>query len=154
MNLKPFLLTIAVLSLVSCKKETNYIYKIEGQQITISDSLITNTVIDDYIKPYREHVTKDLDSVLKSKPYTEGGISYFKFKDFWAYVIKQKTWSEKKYPKNKTIRLLEQLFGAKTDVVKITMGKDEKSVKVWTVEKIEVEKYIPRRIEKQPAAFE
>ena len=32
----------------------------------------------------------------------------------------------KKYPKNKTIRLLEQLFNAKTDVVKITIGKDEK----------------------------
>ena len=95
-----------------------------------------------------------MEDVLKRKPYTQNGVSYFKFKDFWAYVIKQKTWSEKKYPKNKTIRLLEQLFGAKTDVVKVTVGKEEKSVKVWTVEKIEVEKYIPRRIEKQPAAFE
>ena len=30
----------------------------------------------------------------------------------------------------------------------------EKSVKLWTVEKIEVEKYIPRKLEKQPAPFE
>lgn len=64
MNLKPFLLTIVVLSLVSCKKENNSLYKIEGQQITINDSLLTDAVIDNYIQPYREHVTKDLDSVL------------------------------------------------------------------------------------------
>jgi 5'-nucleotidase len=64
MNLKPFLFTIFVLSLVSCKKENNFLYKIEGQQIPITDSLQTDNVIDDYIKPYREHVTKDLDSVL------------------------------------------------------------------------------------------
>ena len=64
MNLKPFLFTIFVLSLVSCKKENNYLYKIEGQQIAITDSLPTDALINDFIKPYREHVTKDLDSVL------------------------------------------------------------------------------------------
>jgi len=46
---------------------------------------------------------KALEDVLKRKPYTENGISYFKFKDFWGYIVKQKTWPERNYPKNKTI---------------------------------------------------
>jgi hypothetical protein len=97
---------------------------------------------------------KALEDVLKRKPYTENGISYFKFKDFWGYIVKQKTWPERNYPKNKTIRLLENLFNAKQEVKKIIINDQEKSVKLWTVEKIEVEKYIPRKLEKQPAPFE
>ena len=101
---------------------------------------------------------KDLDSVLKSKPYTEGGISYFKFKDFWRFVIRSKSWPDKTYSKNKTIRLVEQLFNGKQvtrDVVVKAKGKEErKSVKLWTVEKIEVQKYTPKRLEKKAAPFE
>jgi len=101
---------------------------------------------------------KNFEDVLKRKPYTENGVSYFKFPDFWGFLIRSKTWPEKNYPKNKTIRLLQDLFNAKTDVRKISSkdGKDvkEKSVKVWKIEKIEVEKYIPRRIEKKAAPFE
>lgn len=41
-----------------------YPYKIEGKQISISDSIQTNYEIDNFIKPYREHIFKDLDSVL------------------------------------------------------------------------------------------
>jgi hypothetical protein len=93
---------------------------------------------------------KDWDSILKRKPYSENGISYFKFKDFWLYLIRTKSWSEKTYPKNKTIRLLEDLFKAKQEVKKIS----DKSVKVWSVEKIAVEKYIPVKIKKEPAPFE
>ena len=93
---------------------------------------------------------KDWDSILKRKPYTEQGVSYFKFKDFWLYLIRTKSWSEKTYPKNKTIRLLEDLFKARQEVKKIT----EKSVKVWAVEKISVEKYVPVKKEKEKAPFE
>ncbi|WP_317044391.1 5'-nucleotidase [Confluentibacter citreus] len=38
--------------------------KIEGKQISISDSLSTNNEIEAFIKPYRSHIQKDLDSVL------------------------------------------------------------------------------------------
>ncbi|WP_346882101.1 5'-nucleotidase [uncultured Algibacter sp.] len=47
-----------------CKKEKLHLNKIEGQIITISDSLTTNIDIESYIKPYRNHIEKDLDSVL------------------------------------------------------------------------------------------
>lgn len=64
MNLKPIFLIIFILFAVSCKKENSFIYKIEGEQITISDSLQADEVVSDFVEPYRNHITKDLDSVL------------------------------------------------------------------------------------------
>ena len=40
-------------------------------------------------------------------------MSYFKFKDFWKYLIRTKSWPDKQYTKQKTARMLENLFGAK-----------------------------------------
>jgi len=39
-------------------------FKIEGEQISISDTLRLNSEIEAFIKPYRKHIQKDLDSVL------------------------------------------------------------------------------------------
>ena len=101
---------------------------------------------------------KSLEDVLKSKPYTENGVSYFKFKDFWRFIIRSKSWPDKTYSKNKTIRLVENLFNGKIATKDITVkvkGKEEKkSVKLWTVEKIEVQQYTPKRLEKKAAPFE
>jgi 2',3'-cyclic-nucleotide 2'-phosphodiesterase (5'-nucleotidase family) len=63
MKLKYLSICFSLLISNSCKQES-YLYKIEGQQINISDSLKTNTEIEAFIKPYRDHVEKDLDSVL------------------------------------------------------------------------------------------
>ena len=93
---------------------------------------------------------KTMEDILKRKPYTEKGISYFKFKDFWSFILRGKTWPEKTYNKNKTIRLLENLFKAKSDTVRIK----DKQHKIWMVEKIEIEKYTPTRLKKEPAPFE
>ncbi len=38
--------------------------KIEGKQIPITDSILPDPDIEAYIKPYRENIQKDLDSVL------------------------------------------------------------------------------------------
>ena len=64
MNYKQFILSLLVLSAISCKEQNKHLYRIEGRQITINDSLQTNSEIEAFIKPYREHITKDLDSVL------------------------------------------------------------------------------------------
>jgi 2',3'-cyclic-nucleotide 2'-phosphodiesterase (5'-nucleotidase family) len=63
MKFKYIFICVTALILNSCKHES-YLYKIEGKQINISDSLETNAEIDAFIKPYREHVSNDLDSVL------------------------------------------------------------------------------------------
>lgn len=41
-----------------------HLTKIEGSQIEINDTLKSNTELEDFIKPYRNHIEKDLDSVL------------------------------------------------------------------------------------------
>lgn len=63
MNLKTTLLCVALLSLASCKTPITY-DKIEGKQITITDTLPSDPSIEAFIKPYREHVNSNLDSVI------------------------------------------------------------------------------------------
>ena len=63
MNLKTLLLLICIVAFASCKTKTQ-LYKIEGKQIAISDSLSSDIAIENYIKPYRDHVNGNLDSVL------------------------------------------------------------------------------------------
>ena len=64
MNLKPFLLFLFLSILFGCKKEFKTLSRIEGKRIEINDSLLGNQKIEDFIKPYREHIEKNLDSVL------------------------------------------------------------------------------------------
>lgn len=63
MKLKSLFICFIVIVLNACKHET-HLYKIEGKQIPISDSIEPNAEIEAFIKPYREHVAKDLDSVI------------------------------------------------------------------------------------------
>jgi 5'-nucleotidase len=63
MNKTSLFAFILILLLVSCKKEATLV-KIEGQRIEINDSLQSNRDIDEFVKPYREKINKDLDSVL------------------------------------------------------------------------------------------
>ena len=63
MNFKNIFLVLGVLLYVSCKAPLD-VFKIEGQNVNINDSLQTKASIDAYIKPYRENINKDLDSIL------------------------------------------------------------------------------------------
>ncbi len=47
-----------------CKQSPQYLSKIEGKQIGITDSLPTDKALEDFITPYRAHIQNDLDSVL------------------------------------------------------------------------------------------
>jgi len=49
---------------LNCREEKKQLFKIEGKQIEISDSLATDPEIEAYVKPFRDHIEKDLDSVL------------------------------------------------------------------------------------------
>ena len=50
--------------LSSCKTDKQELIKIEGKRIEINNTLSTNTDIENFIKPFRVHIKKDLDSVL------------------------------------------------------------------------------------------
>ncbi len=64
MNFKPLFFYLFLLLVFGCKESHLYLEKIEGKQISISDSLPANSDIEAFIKPYRAHIEKDLDSVL------------------------------------------------------------------------------------------
>lgn len=54
---------VLILLLVSCKKDVDLV-KIEGQRIEINEDLQPDSSIEAFVKPYREKINKDLDSVL------------------------------------------------------------------------------------------
>ena len=54
----------------NCKQPKEYLTKIEGKQIQIVDSLVADAEIEAFIKPFRNHIKKDLDSVLAYAPKT------------------------------------------------------------------------------------
>ena len=63
MNIKNILLVFGLLLMASCKAPMD-VFKIEGKNINVNDSLQTKASIDAFIKPYRENINKDLDSIL------------------------------------------------------------------------------------------
>ena len=70
MKFKYFAILLIALSFYSCKKETFTLNKIEGKQINISDTLAVNQDIEGFIKPFRERINKDMDSVISYAPET------------------------------------------------------------------------------------
>ncbi len=68
--LKLFVIFLTLLFVVSCGKQSYYVSKIEGKRITVTDKETQNQQIENYVKPYREHINKDLDSVLAYCPET------------------------------------------------------------------------------------
>ncbi|WP_291100004.1 MULTISPECIES: 5'-nucleotidase C-terminal domain-containing protein [unclassified Flavobacterium] len=78
--LKLFVIFLTLFLTISCGKQNYQVSKIEGKQITITEK--ENQVpdsgsqseqarqIENFIKPYREHINKDLDSVLAYCPET------------------------------------------------------------------------------------
>lgn len=49
---------------LSCNQEKQHLLKIEGKKIEITDTLKMDPEIDAFVKPYRDHINNDLDSVL------------------------------------------------------------------------------------------
>lgn len=68
--LKLFVIFLTVFLVGSCAKHRFYVSKIEGKRISITDKESQNQQIENYVKPYREHINKDLDSILAYCPVT------------------------------------------------------------------------------------
>lgn len=63
MNFKNIFLVFGLLLIASCKVPMD-VFKIEGKNVNINDSLQPVANIESFIKPYRENINKDLDSIL------------------------------------------------------------------------------------------
>jgi 2',3'-cyclic-nucleotide 2'-phosphodiesterase (5'-nucleotidase family) len=68
MTIKHILKLCFLLLIFSCA--SSEISKIEGKRIDINDSISPDQSIEDFIKPYREHVNKNMDSVISYAPET------------------------------------------------------------------------------------
>ncbi len=68
--LKLFVIFLTLFLVASCSKQNYQLTKIEGKRITITDKEKQDPEIENYIKPYRDHINKDLDSVLAYCPET------------------------------------------------------------------------------------
>ena len=64
MRLTHLFILLYFFSLFGCKQSKFELTKIEGKQIQITDTLLADSEIESYIKPYRDHIQKDLDSIL------------------------------------------------------------------------------------------
>ena len=68
--LKHFVLFLTFLFVVSCGQQKYYVTKIEGKEIGITDKNTEVANIENFIKPYRENIDKDLNAVLSNAPQT------------------------------------------------------------------------------------
>lgn len=68
--LKLFVIILTLSLIVSCANKRYFVAKIEAKRITINNKETQNEQIENYIKPYREHINKDLDSILAFCPVT------------------------------------------------------------------------------------
>ncbi|MGB5418520.1 5'-nucleotidase C-terminal domain-containing protein [Algibacter sp.] len=64
MRFTQFFILLYFLVFLNCKQEKLQLSKIEGSQIEISDSIPKDPEIEAFVKPYRDNIEKDLDSVL------------------------------------------------------------------------------------------
>ena len=67
---KLFVIFLTLFFVFSCSKQNYNVTKIEGKRIIITEKQNQVPKIENYIKPYREHINKDLDSVLAYCPET------------------------------------------------------------------------------------
>ena len=75
---------------------------------------------------------KEMKDIKRGLPYSDEKESFFKFKDFWRYLQRSKSWPDKTYPKQKTLRLLESLFDAKENTKSIE-GKNTRIIEMKTI---------------------
>ena len=69
---------------------------------------------------------KQKTDINRGVSWTDEGKSYFKFKDFWNYLQRTRSWGMER---NKTSHKIQELFDAKETVLKIS----GKSVKVMSL---------------------
>jgi len=63
--LKKFIIYFFILSLgISCKNEPYFLTKIEGKQLPIIEGISSKKEIEEFIKPYKESVDKEMSAVL------------------------------------------------------------------------------------------
>jgi len=63
--MKKFIISFfTLLIIISCKNDPQHLVKIEGKLLPITEEITSNQTIEDVVKPYREKVEKEMNTVL------------------------------------------------------------------------------------------
>ncbi|MCI9845084.1 5'-nucleotidase C-terminal domain-containing protein [Flavobacterium pectinovorum] len=68
--LKLFVIFLTLFFVFSCSKKNYNLTKIEGKQLPVTEKDSQTPEIENFIKPFRDHINKDLDSILAYCPET------------------------------------------------------------------------------------
>lgn len=68
--LTQFVSILTLFLVISCATQKPYVSKIEGKQIGITNTNPQTTAIEEFIKPYRENIDKDMNQILAYAPET------------------------------------------------------------------------------------
>ncbi|MEO8239542.1 MAG: 5'-nucleotidase [Flavobacterium sp.] len=68
--LKLFVIFLTLFFIISCSQKNYNLTRIEGKQIEITEKDAQTAEIENFIAPYRNHINKDLDSILAYSPET------------------------------------------------------------------------------------
>ncbi|KAF2326284.1 5'-nucleotidase C-terminal domain-containing protein [Flavobacterium ginsenosidimutans] len=68
--LKLFVIFLTLFFIFSCSPKNYNLTKIEGKQIPVTEKTAETPEIENFIKPYRDHINQDLDNVLAYCPET------------------------------------------------------------------------------------
>ena len=68
--LKLFVIFLTLFFISSCSQKNYNLTKIEGKQLPITEKGSETLEIENFIKPYRDHINRDLDSILAYSPET------------------------------------------------------------------------------------
>lgn len=68
--LKHFVLLLTFANLISCAEKKYQITRIEGKEIAVTDKNSEVAEIENFIKPYRDNIDKDLSLILSNAPET------------------------------------------------------------------------------------
>jgi hypothetical protein len=107
--------------------------------------------LDNQLRDHLENFTTDRaagkskNDLLRGACWTDEGKTYFRYKDFWNYLTRTKSWSMER---NATLHKLEKVFKAKEDVIKIG-GKSLKVTVMKELSSIKPDTTLPE-IEKPP----
>lgn len=68
--LKHFVVILTMLFAFGCSNQKEYVSKIEGKQIAVTNLNGENTEIEAFVRPYRENIDKDMNEILAFAPET------------------------------------------------------------------------------------
>lgn len=68
--LKLFVIFLTLFFVFSCSQKNYNLTKIEGKQLPVTEKDNQTPEIENFIKPYRDHINKDLDNILAYCPET------------------------------------------------------------------------------------